>query len=192
MSPTGEALAPGATAWVYLLIGVVSLIGAILALANPLQASISVNLILAWTFVAVGIVQLVFALRASGVGGSLWALVLGVLFIVLGGAMLYNPMASLISLTLLVASLFLVIGLFKLLLSFRLRPLPMWPAMFVSGLASVVLAGMILGNVPVAAASILGVLLGVELLINGLATVLVGLAMRRGRRVHPGRRAKTR
>jgi uncharacterized membrane protein HdeD (DUF308 family) len=84
-----------------------------------------------------------------------------------------------VSLTLLVAVLFLVIGVVKILYSFSLRPISGWGWVLASGIVSLALGVMILSNFPYSAVSVLGILLAVELLSNGVLFLLLALGLRK-------------
>ena len=80
---------------------------------------------------------------------------------------------------LLVAVLFLVTGVVKILYAFSLRPISGWGWVLVSGIVSLALGVMILSNFPYAAVSVLGILLAVELLSNGVLFLLLALGLRK-------------
>lgn len=166
--------------WVWLaVLAVISLVGGVLALLNPFAATIAAVLLAGWAFILIGAVQLVQAFQVQGWGGFMWALLLGVLTLVVGVALIANPLAGTISLTLLVAVLLLFTGVVKLFYAFSLRPVSGWGWVLFSGAVSLLLGVLILADFPVSAAAILGILLGVELLSNGVLFLFVALGLRR-------------
>lgn len=165
-------------AWMALL-AVISIIGGLLALFNPFVATLTATLLAGWVFAIMGVVQIIQSFQVRGWGGFLWALLFGVLSVLVGIALIRNPLAGMVSLTLLVAVLFLVTGIIKIMFSFSLRPMSMWGWVLLSGIVSLALGIMILANFPWAAASVLGILLGVELLSSGILYLLVALGVRR-------------
>jgi uncharacterized membrane protein HdeD (DUF308 family) len=164
--------------WVALL-AVISIVGGLLALFNPFAATLAATLMAGWTFVILGVVQIIESFQLRGWGGFLWALLFGVLTLLVGIALIANPLAGMVSLTLLVAVLFLVTGVIKIAYSFSLRPISGWGWVLASGVLSLLIAVMIFSNFPWAAASVLGILLGVELLSNGILFLLVALGLRK-------------
>ena len=166
--------------WVWMaVLAVISLIGGILALLNPLAATIAATVMAGWVFAALGAIQVIQSFRVTGWPGFLWGLLFGVLTLVVGLSLVFNPLAGMVSLTLLVGVLFLVIGVVKILYSFSLRPISGWGWVLVSGIVSVALGVMILSDFPYSATSVLGILLAVELLSNGVLFLLLALGLRK-------------
>jgi uncharacterized membrane protein HdeD (DUF308 family) len=161
------------------LLGVVSIIGGILALINPFAATLTAAMLAAWTFLIFGILSIIQTFRAEGRGAMfLWNLLIGLLMVALGISLIFRPLEGIISLTVLVAIMFIVLGVAKFLYAFGLRPAQGWGWVLLSGLVSLLLGIMILADMPWAAASILGILLAVELLSNGFFMLLVALGLR--------------
>lgn len=163
------------------LLGAISFIGGILALANPFGATLAAALLAAWTFVLFGVLQIIQAFRVRGWSGFLWSLLLGVVTLAVGISILARPGAGIVSLTVLVAIMFLVLGVVKLMYAFALRPISGWVWVLVSGLISLLLGVMILADMPWSAAAVLGILLAVELLSNGVFLLFVAFGLRAAR-----------
>ena len=157
----------------------ISIIGGVLALLNPFGATIFAVTLAGWIFLIQGAVQVVHSFRIRDWSGFMWSLGLGVLSLIVGVVLVADPLAGSVSLTLLVAILFLVTGIAKAMFAFSLRPVGGWAWVLLSGLVSVLLGVMILANFPAAAATILGLLLGVELLSNGVLFMFVALGLRK-------------
>lgn len=168
------------SSWVWLaLLAVISLVGGVLALFNPFAATLAATLMAGWAFAILGVIQLVQAFQVRGWGGFVWSLLFGVLTLVVGISLIFNPLAGMVSLTLLVAVLFLIMGAIKLMYGFSLRPLSGWGWVLASGILSLALGIMILADFPYSATAVLGILLGIELLSNGVLFLLVALGLRR-------------
>jgi len=161
------------------ILAVISLIGGIWALLNPPAATLAATLIAGWTFLFLGIVQIIQSFQVKDWPGFLWALLFGVLLLLAGLSLVFNPLAGMISLTLLVAALFLATGVVKVVYAFSLRPISGWGWVLVSGIVSIALAVMIMADFPWSAAAVLGILLGVELISNGILFLLIALGLRK-------------
>ncbi len=158
---------------------VISLVGGILALINPFAATLAATLMAGWAFAFLGALQVVQSFQVKGWGGFIWALLFGLLTLAVGLSLIFNPLAGMVSLTLLVAALFLAVGVVKVMYAFSLRPLTGWGWVLISGIVSVLLAIMILADLPWSAANVLGILLAVELISNGVLFLFVALGLRK-------------
>ena len=168
------------SSWIWLaILGAISLIGGILALLNPFAATFAAVLLAGWTFILYGALQIIQSFSVRGWGGFLWSLLLGVLTAVVGVSLLANPLGGAISLTILVAVLFLVLGAVKVIYGISLRPVAGWGFAVLSGIISILLAILIFSDFPAAAATILGILLAIELLSNGVFLLFVAFGLRK-------------
>jgi uncharacterized membrane protein HdeD (DUF308 family) len=160
-------------------LGAISLIGGILALANPFAATLTAALLAAWAFTLFGVLQIVQAFRLrSNWPIFLWSLLLGALTLAVGISLLLRPMEGIISLTVLVAVMFIVLGVVKFMYAIALRPISGWGWVLASGILSLVLGAMIIFEMPWSATAVLGILLAVELLSNGIFLLLLAYGLR--------------
>lgn len=155
----------------WIIVGCLSILAGILALANPLVATLTAEQVAGWGFLIVGILQIFAVFRQVSWGGRIWVLLVGVLMVLLGINLLGKPLEGVMALTLTVGALFLVEGIFKIVLSFGLRGTGAFWLVLLSGAISVILAIMIFGNFPASALSILGILLAIELISNGISII---------------------
>ena len=165
--------------WIAMMVaGLIALIGGVLALANPLVATITALTLTAWVFIATGALQFVVVFGASGWNGRLWSGLIGAVFVVMGFSLLFDPLAGVLTLTLLVAILFGASGITKIILAFGTRDTPFFWPVILSGAVSILLAAMIISNFPASAATVLGILLAVELVSSGVAAIALALRLR--------------
>lgn len=174
-------------AWLtWFLIGIVFILGGLLALFNPLAATVTAEQIAAWLFVLGGIAQLLSAFRMGSFAARVLNGILALAFLWLGTSLLVNPLAGLLTLTVLVAIMFLVNGSAKLLLAMTMQGTGFfWPTVL-SGAVSVVLALMVFSNFPQSAAILLGALLAVELVSSGVMIMAFALFVRGSAARHDG------
>lgn len=162
----------------WLLIGVVFILGGIFSLLNPLTATLTAEQITGWLFVIGGVAQVVAAFRTGVWGARFLNIVLALAYVWFGVSLLANPFAGVLALTMLAAIMFLVNGILKVFLALSLRGSgAFWPIL-ISGAVSVVLAAMVFTNFPQSAAVLLGVLLAIELLSSGAMMVVYALSFR--------------
>src|SRR4029077_5692332 len=93
------------------------------AIASPFLAAVALNVAVAWLIVLAGIVHVVLAFRAHGAGSMIWKLLVGVAYVCFGGYLILHPVLGVASLTLLLASLFLIEGVLDIVLFVKLRPI---------------------------------------------------------------------
>jgi uncharacterized membrane protein HdeD (DUF308 family) len=165
--------------WVWMAIfAAISLVGGIIALLNPFAATLAATLMAGWAFAFLGALQVVQSFQNKNWGGFIWALLFGLLTLAVGVSLIFNPLAGMVSLTMLVAVLFLVTGIVKVMLSFSLREISGWGWVLFSGIISVVLGVMIFADIFSAATQVLGILLGIELISNGVLFLFTALGLR--------------
>src|ERR1700687_4449456 len=102
-----ESLLKQASRW-SILWGVLLIIFGIVAIGSPLLAAVAVNALIAWLIILAGVVHLVMAFHSHGAGSMIWKLLVGLAYIAFGGYLLLHPLLGVASLTLVLASLFLI------------------------------------------------------------------------------------
>ncbi len=169
--------------WKWMLaMGVVLILGGVTSLVNPFAASLAMTVFAGAAFLVAGGMQLWLAIRAEegSSGGRLAAAILGALMVILALSLWFDPLAGMLTLTLLVAALFLAIGVFRIWLASRMTHRARWLWVALSGGLSILLAVIIFAALPGAAMTTLGLLLGIELAISGAAVAGLALAARAG------------
>lgn len=160
--------------WLFLIVlGVLSILAGLFAFFNPFAASVAATLIAGWAFLLIGALQIVAAIQAEGWGARLWAVLFGVVALLLGVNLVAQPLEGVLALTLVAGILFVASGVFKLFTAFGLEGNLRW-AVLISAVASLILGGIVLLYFPESAFVTLGVLLAMELIANGIALVAMG------------------
>jgi uncharacterized membrane protein HdeD (DUF308 family) len=110
----------------------------------------------------------------------MWTLLSAVLAILIGVFLVWRPLVGVATLTLALAAFFAVHGIVQILTSLDHRRLfpRSWPWMVVSGIADLIIAGIIIASWPSSAAWALGLLVGINLFMSGLALVMTAIACR--------------
>jgi len=159
-------------------LSVLMILAGILAIAVPQVAGLTVSLLVGWLLLFSGAAHLVFAWHARGAGGILWELLLGILYLFIGGYVLTRPLAGLATLTLALAIYLFFEGVLELVLSFRLRPLPGWGWLLFDGIITLILAVMIWRTWPSSSEWVIGTLVGISMLFSGISRLTISLAAR--------------
>ncbi|WP_340161880.1 DUF308 domain-containing protein [uncultured Hoeflea sp.] len=166
--------------WTWMaVLAVICIVGGFLALLNPFGATIFAVTLAGWVFLIQGVIQNIHAFRVRDWPGFIWSLGIGVLSLLVGVILVADPLAGAIPLTLLVAVLFLATGVAKIMFALSLKPASGWVWVLVSGLVSAALGVLILAGLPASATTILGLLLGIELVSNGVLFLFVALGLRK-------------
>ncbi len=160
----------------WILMGILAIAGGFFALANPFAASIAATTIAAWMFLFLGGLQIFAGFRVEGTGAKIWTILLGALAIYLGITILGHPLKGMMALTTMIAILFLGGGIAKVILAFSLEDKTFFWVVLLSGVASVILGVIIFANWPVSAVTALGILLGVELLSDGISALAMAFS----------------
>jgi uncharacterized membrane protein HdeD (DUF308 family) len=164
--------------WYLVQSGLMVLAG-ILALVYPAMSSVAVVLFLGWLLIIGGILQGISLIGAHHVPHFWLQLVSVVLFVIVGILFLRNPAESLVTLTLLLIVLFMVEGISKVIFALTIRPLANWGWVLASGIVGILLAFYLWANIPITAVWLIGVLLGIELICEGIALGLLSWRVRK-------------
>ena len=164
----------------FLALGVVFLLAGAAAIAFPLVSTIATKIALGWIFMISGAVMAVHAFSAAQWRGFLLGLLVGLLYLAAGAWLAFFPFTGIITLTILVAALFLAEGVLEGIMAFRVRPHAGWGWLLLSGLIAVAVGAMIALQLPYSGEWAIGLLTGVNLLSTGVSFVVLALAGRRG------------
>ena len=159
--------------------GVALIVFGMVAVGSPLVAALAVNVIVAWLIALAGGVHLLLAFRAHGAGSMIWKLLVGIAYLCFGIYMIVHPLLGVASLTLLLASLFLVEGILNIVLFFKMRPMHGSTWVLVDGIITLLLGLMIYMQWPSSSAWVIGTLVGISMIFSGVARVMMSLSVRR-------------
>jgi len=157
-------------------LSVLMIMAGFLAIALPQVAGITVNLLVAWLLVFTGCIHLVFAWYTRSTGAFLWGLLMGILYIFIGGYLLFRPVAGLASLTLALAIYLFAEGVLELVLSFVLRAMSGSGWLMFDGIITLILGVMILRTWPSSTEWVIGTLVGISMLFSGVSRLMLSLA----------------
>jgi uncharacterized membrane protein HdeD (DUF308 family) len=162
-----------------LALGVLFIVAGVLAFIAPFLAGIVVASIVGVVITLAGIAQIVHAWRMQSWGGFIWQLIIGIVLLVGGLSIYFDPVSGVITLTLLAAIMFIVKGAFQLILGFRLRPHDGWGWIVSSGVIAIIVGMLIYIQWPMSATYAIGTLAGISLAFTGWSYVAIALAARR-------------
>jgi uncharacterized membrane protein HdeD (DUF308 family) len=160
-------------------LSVLMIVAGILAIASPLAAGIAVNVLVSWLLVFSGCAHLAFAWRRPSTGGFIWELLLGILYLFIGGYLFLHPVAGLESLTIALAIYLFLEAVLEFVLGFKLWPLPGSGWLIFDGIVSLILAVMIWRSWPWSTGWVIGILVGISMLFSGVSRLALSLAAHR-------------
>ena len=167
----------------FLALGIVLIIAGLAAIAFPLMGTIAAKILLGWLFLIGGVMMIMHAFQAPGWQGFLWELLIGILYAFAGAYLAFFPFTGLITLALVLSVLFIIEGIFEVIMAVRVRPHDGWGFLLLSGIAALAVGVLIALGLPGSAEWALGLLVGINLLFSGWSYVFLALA---GRRAHEG------
>jgi uncharacterized membrane protein HdeD (DUF308 family) len=167
----------------FLALGIVLLLAGIAAIAFPLLSTIAAKIALGWIFLAGGAVLIIHGFSIKEWRGFLLGLLIGLLYLVAGGWLAFFPFTGIVTLTILLAALFLAEGVLEVMMAVRVRPHEGWGWLLLSGLVAIAVGVLIAYELPSSATWAIGLLAGVNMLSTGASFVVLALA---GRRIGQG------
>jgi uncharacterized membrane protein HdeD (DUF308 family) len=168
--------------WVlYLVEGIILMGLGAAAVVVPTIATLALTILLGWLLLISGVVGLFTTLWMRGVPGFWWSLVSAILAIVIGMLLIGRPIGGAFSLTYLLIAFFLIEGLVSIMFAIdHRRELPgAWGWMVTSGVVDLVLAAIIFALLPAAATWLLGLIVGINMTLGGVALIAMALQARK-------------
>lgn len=178
-SSTHRLAPPGERGW-FVALGILLVLTGAGALLFPMIVSLSINLLVGVTLLAGGGFTAVHAFRAKGWNGFAFELLLALVYIAGGLFFLFVPVAGLFALTVTLGAFFAADGVGRIILGLTIRPERAWSAFLASGLLSLALGLVVLIGLPGGASfSVLGILVGVNMVLAGMSFLLCDGSRRR-------------
>jgi len=153
------------------------LLGAICVIGEVTATLVTV-LSFGWLLIVGAVLSLVQAFRVHSWSGLLLYLLSALLRGVTGYLLIRYPITGEMSLTLVLASLFIVGGLFRAIGAGALQ-FPQWGWAAFSGIVSVALGIMLLMQLPASSLWFIGLAIGIEFIFDGASWIALGTALRR-------------
>jgi uncharacterized membrane protein HdeD (DUF308 family) len=162
-----------------IVLSILLIVAGFLAIALPQVAGIAANIVVGWLLIFSGAVHLVYSFKAGSAGGFIWEILLGLVYAVIGGYLLWNPVLGLVSLTLGLAFYLFAEAVLELIMSYMLRAMRGSGWLLFDGVVTLILAVMIWRTWPSSAVWVLGTLVGISMLFSGFSRLMISIAARR-------------
>lgn len=163
-------------------LGVVLLLLGVLALAYVFAATLASVLFIGALMAIAGAGQLVHAWTIKQVHGFIFWSVSGLFYLGAGVFAMFFPVQGASMLTLLFGALLIAVGALRTWLWFNNRGQQGWGWLGVSGVLTLLVGLLIAAKWPGNSVWVLGMLLAIDLLFQGWSALLLGIALRQGRR----------
>lgn len=174
-SPAPDPL-PARSAWRRAgsaLLGLAFIVCGAFAILVPLLSTLAMTFIVGISLVAAGIAQIGQTFSRSW-GGLFLHVVLGLLYVGAGIVFFTSPLSGALVLTAMLAWLLVIQGVGEILMAFTIKRRKGWPWLVASGLLSTLLGLWLLFRAPAAGLFVPGILLGMALIVEGCAFLVIG------------------
>jgi uncharacterized membrane protein HdeD (DUF308 family) len=155
----------------FITLGILLIILGVAAIAFPLLTTIAAKIALGWLFLIGGVVQIAHAFSTRQWSEFFFDLLVGLLYLIAGGWL-----ARIVTLTVLLAALFIAQGVLEGLMAFRMRPAAGWLWMLIAAIAAFAVGVLIIAHLPSSAAWAIGLLVGIKLIMSGWAYLFLTMA----------------
>jgi uncharacterized membrane protein HdeD (DUF308 family) len=162
----------------FLAIGIALVILGMVAIAYTVEMTIVSLMFLGWLLIIGGVFEVIHGFSRRLWSGFFINLLGGVLYAVAGGVMVANPALAAVSLTLLIAIILIVAGVFRLIVAFS-TPLHHRGWLILNGAISILLGIMIWNSWPVSGLWVIGMFIGIDMIFDGWTEIMLALSVRR-------------
>lgn len=159
--------------------GVLGIIGGIAAIVIPVIPTLLFSQIIGWVLVFTGVGTLIDAFSGGSASRVIIRLLLGLLTVAVGLYIVFAPLSGVLTLTEVLAFLFIISGVVRLFAAFSERSQPGAGSIGLSAVAGIAVGVLILVQLPDSAAWAIGLLVGVDLMLFGFTSLAAGMAAKR-------------
>jgi uncharacterized membrane protein HdeD (DUF308 family) len=166
------------TGW-YIFAAVLFIVAGLFAIIEPATAVVGITLLLGWLLIFGAVAHLIGTFRGGGAQRVLMQLFSAIAFGIGGIYILTHPLLAINTLTVLLAVVIFLVGVFDIITYFRMQRESPSGWMLVNGIAAVILGALIWVHWPSSSAWAIGTLVGVNLLLTGITRLMFGVAGRK-------------
>jgi uncharacterized membrane protein HdeD (DUF308 family) len=156
----------------------ICVMAAIVFPAITLLTSVAIVVLLGVSLMVAGVATIVATVWAGHWSGHLLQLLIGLFYLVAGFLITDTPVKSTVAITAVIAAIFIVAGLFRVVAAFAVR-FPHWEWSVLNGGITFLLGLVIYRHFPQSALWVIGLLVGIEMLLNGWTWIMLSLAIKR-------------
>ena len=165
--------------WLFLALGLVSIIVGFLAISSAFIATLASVVVFGVLLLVEGITEVIHAVMVRNWRGFALHLLAAALYLIVGVFMLEDPVRAATVLTLLLAAVLFTGGLLRIIFPL-VEQFPSWPWVVLNGVVDLILGGVILSGWPASTLWVIGLFVGIDLLFHGWSCVILALTVRTG------------
>lgn len=158
----------------FAVLGAVLIVLGVIAVVAAFAATLATVLLFGILLILAGVAQVVNAGAHAGRPGAGLHLTAGILYAVIGGLIVFDPVGGAVSLTLLLATFFLIAGIGRIVLGFQAQS----PWFTFSGAIDLLLGVLILVGWPETGTWVIGLFVGIEMIFAGISMLLFHAVIR--------------
>ena len=165
----------------FVALGVIMLLAGGFALGDTVLVTLVSVIFIGAVLIVTGVFQIIHAFANKGWGAFAFALFCGALYIIGGILVMSEPVQGSIAITILLLAVLSVGGVLRIVMALRHRDVGGWWLLLLTGLISIVLAVILYLSLPWSSLGLLGMLIAIELIFQGVAWLRFGLSLRQMR-----------
>ena len=166
--------------WGWLLVlGILFVILGTVGLGMMVSVTIMSMYFIAVLLFIAGFAQIADSFKCLHWHGMLWHVVIGILYLIAGALVSYDPLLASTLITAFLAWSFIFMGIARAILWFRLHKSPGTSWFILSALASIVLGVILLCKWPMSGMWFIGLIIAIELIIAGWTYILLAFAIKK-------------
>ncbi|HYM72096.1 MAG TPA: HdeD family acid-resistance protein [Stellaceae bacterium] len=167
----------------YLIEGIILVVLGLAAIILPPLAGLATTIVLGWLLLLGGITGIVASFSQRRAPGFGWSLLSGIVALLAGAVLLFDPVTGVVTLTYVLIAFFLIDGVLIIVMALEHRRelSGRWEWMLLGGVMDLVLAVIILSGMPGTLAWALGLLVGIDLVYGGATLIAMALHARQAR-----------
>jgi uncharacterized membrane protein HdeD (DUF308 family) len=163
----------------FLVQGIVMLLLGLLAVALPNVSTLEIEQLVGWLFIVGGLVRTASLIRKHHLPAFWWSLSSGVIAMLLGILLVRYPMRGVITLAIVMTTLFVVEGIAAIFIAFEFRSyLRNWIWTLFGGVVTLLLAVLIWQGWPSTATWVIGLYVGINMVFLGTSLIFTAVAAR--------------
>jgi len=161
----------------FMSLGVLLVLGGTTAIMFPVISSVAAISVLGVILIVGGVAMIIGSFWAGKWSGFLVQLLVGILYVAGGMAVTERPLLSTVMITFFLAVSFIVLGVFRTVGALIIR-FPQWGWALLNGVITFLCGIVIYRNLPMDALWVIGLLIGLEMLLNGWTWIMLALELR--------------